>query len=152
MGNFFCETFSFSSDNVVLKNILGKLKRFFFQKHRESSIRWFVWHIGSQRNLISLYIVGRLQKREEKEDDPKKLNLSETEGKHIAQDTNTDHIAQEYLQPLKMKKNNIGKEVQLKMAVLGDYWYKETMTQVVNLLKKYEDAFPRSFSEMKVIT
>jgi hypothetical protein len=39
----------------------------------------------------------------------------------------------------------------LKMAIIGDYWDKETVTQVVDLLKEYEDLFPHKFSKMKGI-
>lgn len=35
------------------------------------------------------------------------------------------------------------------MAIIGDYWDQETVTQVVNLVKEYEDLFPKSFLEMK---
>jgi hypothetical protein len=51
----------------------------------------------------------------------------------------------DYTQPLKMKKHNIGTEEAPKMVIIGDYWDQETMMQVVDLLKEYEDLFPRSF-------
>jgi hypothetical protein len=38
-----------------------------------------------------------------------------------------------------------------KMVIIRDYWDKETVTQVIDLLKEYEDLFPQSFSEMKGI-
>jgi hypothetical protein len=50
---------------------------------------------------------------------------------------------------IKTKKNNIDIEEAPKMAIIGDYWDKETVTQVIELLNKYEDLFPRSFLEMK---
>lgn len=37
------------------------------------------------------------------------------------------------------------------MATIGDYWDEETISQVVDLLKEYQDVFPTSFSEMKGI-
>jgi hypothetical protein len=37
------------------------------------------------------------------------------------------------------------------MAIIGDYWDKEKFTQVVELLKEYEE-FPQRFFEMKGIT
>jgi len=37
------------------------------------------------------------------------------------------------------------------MAIIGDYWDQETITQVVYLLKEYEDMFPRSFQDMNGI-
>jgi len=38
------------------------------------------------------------------------------------------------------------------MAIIGYYWDKERVTQVVYLLKEYEDLFPQIFSKMKGIT
>jgi hypothetical protein len=35
------------------------------------------------------------------------------------------------------------------MVIIRDYWDKETITQVVDLLKEYEDLFPWIFYEMK---
>jgi len=43
---------------------------------------------------------------------------------------------------IKSNKYNIGTEKAPKMAIIGDYWDKEIITQVVNLLKEYEDLFP----------
>ena len=37
------------------------------------------------------------------------------------------------------------------MATIGDYWDEETISQVVDLLKEYQDIFPTSFSKMKGI-
>jgi len=38
------------------------------------------------------------------------------------------------------------------MAIIVNYWGRETMTQVVDLLKEYEDLFMRKLYEMKGIT
>jgi hypothetical protein len=43
---------------------------------------------------------------------------------------------------IKTKKHNIGIEEAPKMAIIGYYWDKEIVTQVVDLLKEYEDLFP----------
>jgi hypothetical protein len=37
------------------------------------------------------------------------------------------------------------------MAIIEEYWDKEIVTQVVYLLKEYEDLFPYIFLEMKGI-
>lgn len=37
------------------------------------------------------------------------------------------------------------------MAIIGDYWDGETINQVVDLLKEYQDIFTTSFSKMKGI-
>jgi hypothetical protein len=52
---------------------------------------------------------------------------------------------------IKTKKHNIGTEEAPKMAIIGEYWDKKTITQVIDLLKEHEDLFPWSFYEMKGI-
>jgi hypothetical protein len=37
------------------------------------------------------------------------------------------------------------------MEIIRDYWDKETTTQVVDLLKEYEDLFPKRVFEVKGI-
>jgi hypothetical protein len=37
------------------------------------------------------------------------------------------------------------------MVIIGDSCDQEIVTQVIDLLKEYEDLFPRSFSKMKGI-
>jgi len=59
--------------------------------------------------------------------------------------------APDYNGLIKTKKHNIDTEEETKMAIIRDYWYKEMVTQVVDLLKEYEDLFPQRFSEMKGI-
>jgi len=60
-------------------------------------------------------------------------------------------VALNYNGLIKTNKHNICTEETPKMAIIGDYWDKEMVTQVVDLLKEYEEFFPRSFSEMKGI-
>ena len=43
----------------------------------------------------------------------------------------------DYNGPIKTKRHNIGTEEAPKMAIIDDYWDKEIVTQVVNLLKEY---------------
>lgn len=54
-----------------------------------------------------------------------------------------------FWKPMQMIKHNIGIEEKHKMATVGDYWDEEMVTQVVDLLKEYEDIFHSTFSEMK---
>lgn len=50
-----------------------------------------------------------------------------------------------------MMKVNIGMNENPKFATIGDYWDEETLTQVVDLLREYQDLFPNTFFEMKGI-
>ena len=52
---------------------------------------------------------------------------------------------------LKIKKVNIGSEENPKFSNVRDYWDKETMAKIMDLLHKIQDIFFTSFSEMKGI-
>lgn len=55
----------------------------------------------------------------------------------------------DYNKLVKTKNHHIGTEENPKMAIIGDYWDEDTMTQVVGILKWYQDNFPRTFSKWK---
>jgi len=48
-------------------------------------------------------------------------------------------ISLDYSKPLKIVKVNIGTEEVLKFAFIGDYWDKETMGKITDLLHEYRD-------------
>jgi hypothetical protein len=52
---------------------------------------------------------------------------------------------------IKTNKHNISTKEAPKMAIIRDYWDKETVTEVVYFLKEYEDLFPQRFYYMKWI-
>jgi len=60
-------------------------------------------------------------------------------------------VSPNYSGLIKTKKHNIIIEEAPKMAIIGDYWDKETITQVVELLKEYEEFLPWRFSKIKGI-
>ena len=77
------------------------------------------------------------------------INILETEG---SRDVATPDVPTVPMtQPLKIKKVNIGIEENLKFANVGDYWDKETMVNINDLLHEFQDLFPMNFSEMKGI-
>jgi hypothetical protein len=53
--------------------------------------------------------------------------------------------------PIKIKKVNIGTIEQCKMVSIGDYWDKQTLESIIELLCQYNDLFPTTFIEMKGI-
>ena len=55
------------------------------------------------------------------------------------------------IQPLKIRKVNIGTEENPKFASVGDYWDEATMAKITDLLHEFQDHFPSKFSEMKGI-
>ena len=50
---------------------------------------------------------------------------------------------------IKIKEVNIAKEGQLKMARIGDYWSDQQTTEIVDLLKEYQDVFSRDYKDLK---
>jgi hypothetical protein len=50
-----------------------------------------------------------------------------------------------------VKKFNIGTIEHPKMASIGDYWDEPTVESITELLRDYNDLFPRTFTEMKGI-
>ena len=50
---------------------------------------------------------------------------------------------------IKIKEVNIANEGQQKMAKIGDYWSKQQTTEIVDLLKEYQDVFARDYKDLK---
>ena len=55
------------------------------------------------------------------------------------------------MEPINIKKINIGTNTEPKFASIGDYWEDETIGQIADLLHDYQDLFPTKFTEMKGI-
>jgi hypothetical protein len=53
--------------------------------------------------------------------------------------------------PIKVKKVNIGTTERPNMVSIGDYWDEQTLESITELLRKYNDLFPTTFTEMKGI-
>ena len=54
-------------------------------------------------------------------------------------------------QPLKIRKVNIRTEENPKFVNVGDYWDKETMENITDMLREFQYLFPTKSSEMKGI-
>ena len=50
---------------------------------------------------------------------------------------------------IKIKEVNIAKDEQPKMAKIGDYWSEQQTTEIVDLLKEYQDVFARDYKDLK---
>jgi hypothetical protein len=86
---------------------------------------------------------------DQEEDDPRNVQVPETEGECdivcLALESNR------YVNPLRVCKVNIDTKEKLKFANIGDYWNDETVENIADLLRKYQDLFSTTFSEMKGI-
>lgn len=55
------------------------------------------------------------------------------------------------LEPLKTRQVNIGSKAEPKFAKIGDYWDKDMVDKVAELLREYQDLFPTKFLDLKGI-
>jgi hypothetical protein len=83
--------------------------------------------------------------------EPHDIQIKKSKGEYTLNGKATEMDAPDYNGSIKNKKHNIGIEEAPNVVIIRDYWDKETITQVVDLLKEYEDLFPRRFSKMKHI-
>ena len=68
----------------------------------------------------------------DEDENPRNINIPESEGTRIVAGPPLECL--EITTKLKIKKVNIGSEVNLKLASIGDYWDDKTIGQVVDLL------------------
>lgn len=83
------------------------------------------------------------------EEDPRETNITESEGQCAVVGVPLENF--KVGEPLKTKKVNIGTKENLKFAHIGDYWDKDTVEKITDLLQEYQELFPMKFSEMKGI-
>ena len=57
----------------------------------------------------------------------------------------------QFLNPLKVKKVNIGSLENPKFSNIGDYWDDETVGKITDILHEFQDMFPTKFLEMNGI-
>jgi hypothetical protein len=85
----------------------------------------------------------------DEDDDPRKVNIVETEGHR---DVEGPRVELPFIgQLIKIKKVNIGTEETPKLANVEDYWDVATIDKITELLHEYQDLFPTKFTDMKGI-
>jgi hypothetical protein len=83
-------------------------------------------------------------KEEHDEEDPSNVKVPEIEGEGVVEGPEIEYVS--YTQPINTLKVNIGMIENPNFAQIGDYWNDETMENISNLLRKYQDLFPTTFS------
>ena len=83
------------------------------------------------------------------DDDPLDVNILEFEATHAVEGFGIS--SDQFLNPLKVKKINIGSPKNPKFSNIGDYWDEDTVRNIMELLHEFEDLFPKKFSKMKGI-
>jgi len=86
---------------------------------------------------------------EEEDEDPRKINIPETEGHHEVEGQSIENS--DITVSLKTKQINIGTKAEPKFAKIGDYWDGTTVDKIIKLLREHQDLFPTKFTELKGI-
>ena len=85
----------------------------------------------------------------EEDEDPRNIDIKGLEGHHKLNGHEIEVI--DIINPLKMRKLNIGLEAELKYATIGDYLDEDTVNKITDLFHEYQDLFPTKFLDMKGI-
>ena len=72
---------------------------------------------------------------EDPEDDTTDIKIPESEGWHVVEGSGIS--SEQFIKPLKIKKVNIGSEDNPKFANIGDYWDKEIVAKITDLLHEF---------------
>ena len=83
------------------------------------------------------------------DDDLTNIKIPESEGTRIVEGSGISN--DQLLNPLKIKKVNIGSLENPKFTNIGDYWDEETIVKIMDLMHEYHDLSPTNLSEMKGI-
>ena len=78
------------------------------------------------------------------DDDPLDVNIPESKGTRVVEGFGIS--SDQFLNPLKVKKVNIGSLGNPKFASIGNYWDDETVGKITDLLHEFQDLFPTKFS------
>ena len=69
------------------------------------------------------------------DDDPTNINIPESKGSREVEGSNIS--SEQFTNPLKIKKVDIGLEDNPKFSNIGDYWDEETVVKITNLLHEF---------------
>jgi hypothetical protein len=94
-----------------------------------------------------IYLVSCINVDED--DDPRKVNIKETEGQRDVEGPGVEIPFIE--QPINITNVNIGTEQTSNLANVRDYWDVATIDKIRELLHEYQDLFPTKFTDMKGI-
>ena len=82
---------------------------------------------------MECYNIKEVEPKEE--DDPRNLNIQESKGYKEIQGLNLSATMLGYSKTMKTRRVNIGIEENPKLAIIGDYWDEEIVSQIIDLLR-----------------
>jgi hypothetical protein len=116
----FIVTFSFENENPIIHSELKQIRGVIFIKEPEVELMTEEKQQNKQtvKELLSCYHV---QEEEADEDDPCNIHITKVEGEREVEGPPLE--SEVFYVSIKVKKVNIGKVENPKMAIIGDYWY-----------------------------
>jgi hypothetical protein len=146
-------TFNFTIEYPTQKEVLHQIKDFIFHRQPKEATPMVVYsYHQSVEELKEAVHCWKIDVDNIDDDDLHDIHIKESEGECALKGKAVEMVAPYYNGLKKTKKHIIDTKEAPKMAIIGDYWDNEMVTQVVYLLKEYEDLFPQRFSKMKGIS
>ena len=139
----FRQTFDFADEQPTVDAALQTIKEKIFVEIPVEEANAHQCNVAIQQ-WMAFYNLA-----EDPDDDLTNINIPESEGTHIVEGSGIS--SDQFLKPLKIKKVNIGSPKNPKFANIRDYWDRETVMKITDLLHEYQDILPTNFSEMKGI-
>ena len=140
----YSHTFDFVNDHPSTNVALHIIKTKLFE-----DIHVAITNFNQHNATIQHWIECYNMMREPDDDDPLDVNILEYEGTHVVEGFGI--FSDQFLNPLKVKKVNIGSPENPKFVSIGDYYDNETVGKITDLLYEFQGLFPTKFSEMKGI-
>ena len=125
MSTKFIATFQFSSRDPNLANVLHHMKQLIFGEgpHQNLTQRIICAYYQDLTQLNKPIYCWKVDSKELDEDeDPHSIQIKETIGERVVQDEPFSNTMPKFREPLKVNKNNISSQEELKMEIIGDYW------------------------------
>jgi hypothetical protein len=152
MTGWYFTMFNFTAESPTQKEALLWIKDFIFHPQlKEAMPKVVCVYHQPMKKLKEVVHCLKVESDDIDEDDPRCIQIKETKADRVVDGKVEEMVASDYGRVIKTKKHNIGTKEAPKIHIIGDYWDKETITHVVDLIKEYEYLFPRSFSKMKGI-
>ena len=136
-------TFNFESNYPKFDYVLESIKERIFDIDPFPVVSYQDWAMQLE-TMLECYNLAT-----DEDDEPHNTNIPESEGTREVQGLELEIL--EITKKVKIKQINIGTEADPKFASIGDYWDKETVGNIADLLRRNQDLFPTNLIEMKGI-